>query len=314
MATYSVTAMVKPSLDELRVFANHHLHRGAERVFVYHDGPLDDLRAAGLDVEAWAGQGVEVIAIDAGFLARNGAPADADFARRREVCHADAVRRCDSSWLFICDEDEFLGGGDVSRALDTVPDDLDSVFLHMGEAVWAPGDDLSRPFGSRHLRMSIGNARTARIIARLVYGRHAPLFRHGMLGHNLSKQFVRVAAEFDHIDTHRCVRNGEVVSRSAFLVSPEMAGIILMHFDAIGFERWQRKFLSRRIDPSINAAVESPRLRQEALTVEAVNRGEAAARRLFEELYGLSGWQARLLSRLGKLRRIDDPTAVPQMV
>lgn len=298
------------------MFIDHHLGCGAEQLLIFNDGPIDQLVQAGLDPAALMARGVLLVALDDAFWRGEPGGRPADFITRRILVHARGKALCRSDWVFICDEDEFLlAATPVQAALDLIPDGVDSVVLPMAEAVWGPGDDFARPFGSTWFRQPYENPTDWRHDRYRLYGPLAPLFKRGVVGHERSKQFVRTRASFDEVDTHRCYRGGKDVSVMAETLGGPIAAINMLHFDAIGYDRWVRKFESRVADPSINKRALRFRQRQASLIPRLVRLGRLPAMLLFRGLYGISRRQKRLLERRGLIfqsRTLESVTAPVQ--
>lgn len=313
MASFSVLAMVKARPEELRAFIAHYRAHGAERLLIYNDGPIDALVAAGLEPAALAAQGVALVALDDAFWAAAGKARPADFIARRTEVHRIGKAACPSEWLFICDEDEFLRAErPVGALLERIPGDVDAVILAMAEAVWGPGDDLTVPFGSTWFRRPFPSFRVWNRQRLALYGPFAILFVRGLAGHDMSKQFVRAAAEFDELGTHRCLRGGKVVSVPGAEIGLGADAIEMLHFDAIGYERWSRKFRSRVSDPTMNRLALGHRRRQSWLVPRALGLGRWAAWRVFRLLYRLSPRQIRYLERRGLVYRHAAFAAPPE--
>lgn len=308
MTRFAILAMIKPQAAELRLFVEHHLACGAAQILLFHDGPIDTLVADGINPDALAERGVDLVALDDAFWAARAIDRPGDFITRRTLVHRLGIARCRTEWVFICDEDEFLHApGPIDTALAAVPDDVDSIVLPLGEAAWGPGDPFPQPFASTWFRMPYppsamdqwGRDRF------LLYGPWALLISKGVVSHALSKQFLRVNAKFDLVDTHRSFRDGREVSVRAADLGGPIAEVKMLHFDAIGYRRWLRKWQGRRLDPTMNSRAQRVRRRQEKLIFRAVRSGDWAARRVFRLLYGLNRRQARLLERRGQIFRAE---------
>lgn len=306
MASFAVVAMVKPDPFELRLFIDHYLGCGASQLLIYNDGPIDHLVTGGLVPEDLARQGVTLVALDDAFWADEPGGRPVDFIERRVAVHAHGKAHCTADWLFICDEDEFLlSEVPIHAALDEIPEGTDSVVVPLGEAAWGPGDDLDQPFGSTWFRLPYVGKDQAEWKADKfrIYGPAALLISQGVVSHALSKQFVRSAAEFELVDTHRSYRDGKNVSVEAGGLGGAMARIVLLHFDAIGYDRWLRKWAGRKADPTMNRSARPVRRRQAQLIPRAVGLGPRTGRALFRVLYGLTKRQTRMLQARGRVFR-----------
>ena len=214
------------------------------------------------------------------------------------------MRRCESPWLLVVDADEFVvGDRPASEALAAVPDGVDALWLPVAEAVWGPGDDLARDYGSSHFRRPLGRA-LAKAATPALYGRHAPLFRRGVLGHTDGKSFRA---------PRRRLRHGEL--------PPPPPGGAPPWAVPRGRPRppWRRSgwpittpSASSGGGPSGaggsrgEADVPNASMQRRALTASIaaeLDAGEDRARRLFAQLFALSRPQAAALRLIGGLER-----------
>jgi len=295
LPTFSVTAMMRESLDVVQRFLDYYRALGAETIFVYFDGSIDSL--GGLDLTR-----TELIECDDAFwhATSGGRPQTLDAALW--ATHARSARLHNSDWLFVTDADEFLTGGSIRAMLARVPGEIEALRIRNVEAVWGPGDDIARPFASTHFRKPVPK-KLFSLLARPLYGKAAPFFHRGLVGHSEGKHFLRRGAAFTEIQSHDSFRDGRRLGRWAHDVVPEAEGMVVLHFDAVGFERWREKW-RRRFSREMPSDQMSPKRAAQLPRIEAaVSAGDAEAMRLFREFYGLSPWQKTALNLIGGLER-----------
>ena len=290
---YSVASLVREPADVLSRFLRFHLATDAERILLFVDGELPEgvLRDPRLEVQI----------CDAAFweaLVPGGRTHD--IIAVQEAVFTEALRRCETPWMLVVDADEFvLGDRPAAQALAGVPSGVDAVTLPVAEAVWGPGDDLTEPYGSTHFRRPLGRV-AAKAATPVLYGRHAPLFRRGLLGHTDGKSFVRKGGAFDVVGCHTPKRGGVPVGAVA---EGTMGAFRVAHYDAIGFERWRHKW-RRRLSGRADVPNASPQRRRLTASIAAeLDAGEESARRLFAQLFGLTRAQALALAAIGGLER-----------
>lgn len=296
MASFSTVSLIRETPAVLLRFAGHYLAAGADEVMLYWDGddPPEVLRTPGLSL----------VACDPAFWAAlGGRPAGLE--ARQAAVYGVAMARCASDWLLVCDADEFVfGDRPLAAWLDLIPSGEDAVRLPVAEAVWGPGDDPARDWGSTHFRTVWPSEKLWRLLGRPIYGEVAGFMRRGLLGHIEGKQVLRAGRRYSAIRNMAAERDGQRLGRPAASVAPALTGQWLGHFDAIGFERWREKW-RRRIERETLAENMSPgRNAQMALVADrlASGRGEA----LFAAFYGLSRGQVAALRGLGRCFRRPD--------
>jgi hypothetical protein len=299
MASFSVVSLMKETPDVIARFARHYHRIGAERIHVYVDGPL----APDLDPAALAEWGVELTACDAAFWEAEGIERPDTIQTRQSEIYQLAQRRCRSDWLFVCDADEFiLDRIPVPDFLDRIPRDVISVRIPPAEAVWGPGEPVGTPFGSTWFRRPVPGRR----LAARAYGPWAGLLQNGLAGYKAGKQFVRSDARFDLIHLHVSKVDGRKVSPWARQIDPALAAVEVAHYEAIGFERWRRKFARRLGDSPVAIRRRSPHRRRQQAAFRICSRlGPWALRLLFARLYRLDARQLRVLEARGLAFRTD---------
>lgn len=313
MASFSVFVLMKETAAVMMRFAEYYHRIGAARILLYNDGPLEaELRAA-LDMARLEACGVTLIACDADFwAAAPGGVRPADIQDRQRVIYLQAQKLCTSDWALVCDADEFvIDRIPVGDFLARLPGTVTSVAIDPAEAVWGPGEDIDRAFGSTWFRRpDIAASRFEKrwqLRSLWLYGPLGILFRSGILSHAVGKQFLRVDARFDVIDLHFSMRDGVTQTVRARDIDPDLAQVELAHFDAISYERWHEKS-RRRVTGDTRTAMmrRSGRRRLQLRIFKACYRlGPWATRWFYRRLYTLTPRQARLLQRRDLAFRMD---------
>lgn len=296
--TFAVVAMMREDPSIIRRFVDFYSTAGAERIEIFHDGPLP--ARASLE-----GPGVTITECDAAFWqALCGGPRPAVHEQAQAAIYNATWKTCESDWLLVVDADEFVFGPiPIREMLKAIPPEVEAIRIPTAEAVWGPGDDIDAEFGCTYFRTPI--RRGARLVQRLVYGDLAPLFHMGLLGHNAGKHFVRRAARIDSVRLHNSLKDGQGIGKWAATLTPKGKGFLLAHFDAIGIERWREKW-RRRLTGEIKAKdMSSQRRAQMRVIGQGIADGEAALRRTFARLNGLTPWQCFLLRQIGAVTQVN---------
>ena len=313
MAGFSVVAMMRETPDVVQRFVDYYEALGATEVFVYFNGPAEELPPI---------CGATRTNLDAAFWARNPDITLETIEDRMRVCYRDCLPRCRTPWLLVVDADEFVfADRPLTALLDSVPESVDAISFPTAEAVWGPGDDPDQPFGSTYFRTKWPSELQWRLLRRPIYGAVSSVMRWGVLGHVAGKHMLRTDRPHISIGGHRSMRGTESVTRPAASASKAFANAYVAHFDAIGLDRWERKWRGR-IEKEVVAGGLS-RLRQEQMEMVAAALKSGRTRALFRSFYGLSRGQSLVLSGLGHVFRREhffdraadyaaEPVRVPQ--
>jgi Glycosyl transferase family 2 len=313
MAGFSVVAMMRETPDVVQRFVDYYEALGATEVFVYFNGPAEELPPI---------RGATRTNLDAAFWARNPDITLETIEDRMRVCYRDCLPRCRTPWLLVVDADEFVfADRPLTALLDGVPESVDAISFPTAEAVWGPGDDPDQPFGSTYFRTKWPSELQWRLLRRPIYGAVSSVMRWGVLGHVAGKHMVRTDRQDISIGCHRSMRGTESVTQPAAGASKAFAHAYVAHFDAIGLDRWERKWRGR-IEKEVVAGGLS-RMRQEQMEMVAAALKSGRTRALFRSFYGLSRGQSLVLSGLGHVFRREhffdraadyaaEPVRVPQ--
>ena len=291
--------MMRETPDVIRRFAAFYRAAGAERILVYYDGALDDRGGMVPDdvvlTECTAEFWKETCVV--------GRPDHLEAAQGKVYSHA--ARTNTSDWLLVVDADEFLVGGSIRSMLSRVPDEIEALRIRNVEAAWGPGDDITRPFASTDFRKPLPKKLFA-LLSWPLYGGLTPFFHRGLVGHSEGKHFVRREARGCEIQCHDSFRDGRRLGRWAHDVVSGAERMVVLHFDAISFERWREKW-RRRFSGEAPANMMSPKRAAQLHRVEAaVTAGKMEALQLFRAFYGLTPWQRAILSLVGRIERHRD--------
>lgn len=301
MPTFSVAAMVRETAGVLARFAAHYTELGAAQVRLFYDGTAEEADTAGR-AALERDPRVVVTVCDAAFWEERGGRPDL-IRDRQSRLSALALEQAEADWLLICDADEFVAAGmPMTDFLAALPaEGADSVVISPAESFWLEGEDYCTPFTASHFRRVCHNRLLWPLIALGTYGRRAPLFRRGVLGHAAGKQFLRRGSRFDLIRVHNAWRGGRAVSVWARRIDPALGAVELAHFDAVSLAGWDAKFARNAAEPNPAwmQGKTAARRRQFQAYAAAASRGPEALEALFRDLYVLSPRQHRLLARQG---------------
>jgi hypothetical protein len=299
--SFMVVAMMREEPSIIMRFIEFYLRSGAEQILIYFDGILSD-RGNVLKPDQHK---VQIIECTSEFWRTNcnGRPDSLEGAQI--IIYSIAHSRCRCDWLLIVDSDEFVAGPRSIRSLlSSVPDGIDSIRIRTAEAIWGPGDDVSVEFGSSYFRTALPR-RGAELLSRILYGKYAPLFRFGMLGHTAGKHFLRRKARVDQIGIHLSRLRGQSIGVWAHELSPNNLQYVVAHFDAISFDRWCEKWRRRIASETIAEDMASQRIAQMKLIKGTSASGEDWLWKMFRILNSISRWQYVILVLLGTVMRID---------
>ncbi|WP_424941648.1 glycosyltransferase family 2 protein [Aliiroseovarius sp. S253] len=294
--------MVRETLPVLQRFVEHHQRVGAEHVFLYFDGTEEETRPIR---EAFAGDSsVSVDCCDSNYWDKMyPGKEQIDLGDKQIGAFRDGLTRNTSDWILICDADEFVVSDEpLGVALAQLPEDFKGVRIRNTEAVWGPGGDIHNEFSCEYERHPfptgyLGNT----LLPILVYGRDWFMIRRGVTGYKEGKHLLRKGMIPEELTSHSSVFGGK---RVRFMPPGIARGINLriVHFDAIGYERWETKWATRISGRTIPRTKAPMRLKQWALIEEALSAGRGES--LFRRMSALNFWQAFVLNRLGLLTRI----------
>lgn len=296
MARFDVVALVLAPPEHIRVFCEHYLAQGAERIRLYLDAdiPTPPLSSA-----------VEVTICDDTFWRAHGGRRPNSIDDRQTVLYAQAYQATGADWLLVVDVDELIHGeAVVPEVLASAPAGAASLIFPSAEAVYGPGDRLGEAYGQSLLRLPYGRPLSS-LLPPLIYGSAGGAFTRGLLGHAMGKHAVRTGLPAILVDIHESKRDG-VALPAARARDARGRTVRLAHYDAIGIDHWRDKW-DRRVQSGDTGAV--GRKRRGQLQTYAQRRAVNEEAELFRAFYALNTTQVLALRGIGRL--IDNRTPVP---
>jgi hypothetical protein len=288
MTDYAVISMIKPELMELEQFVRHHLAAGASEMILMHDGSTDHLVREGFDPEAWARQGVTLVAMDDRFWADNLGYVPDTFRERRSFATGFARNLCTKEWFLFVDEDEFLIDRiKIRDILPLLPRNVDAVLIRVAEAVWGPGEPLGEAYRSTWFRRPFPNRQRWKKHRSRTHGLFWPFFLKGLTGYVHGKQLVRNTAVFESVNAHTCIRYGVNVTVPIGNIDERFDQLEIALFDAISYARWKRKMDARHEDVSFKDISRIHRSRQTQFASVYFRGRPRLQRALFKGLYSV---------------------------
>ena len=299
--SFTVVALMREEPFIVNRFIEFYLRSGANEVQIYFDGILSD-RGSVLNL---GHPRVKFIECTDAFWQANCGTRPESLELAQVAIYNIALSLCSCDWMLIVDSDEFVNGPRSIRSLlSSVPEGIDSVRIQTAEAVWGPGDDITLEFGSSHFRTALPRFGTG-LLTKLLYGRYAPLFRAGMLGHTAGKHFLRRDARIDQVGIHFSNLRGQAIGVWAHQLSSDGAQFVVAHFDAIGFDRWTDKWSRRIANETVVTGMSDQRIAQMKIFMEAMTSGEDSLWNVFRAFHSINRWQYLLLTVLARVVRAE---------
>ncbi len=304
MASFSVVAIVKEDESILRQFCNEYIRLGAKEIFVYYDGPTEEI---GKDGFFDRNDAISLVACDTAFWENHSGERPGRLRDRQVAVYQIAYSRCQSDWLLVCDADEFiLADMPLGLWLDRVPAAVDSVNFPTAEAVWGPGQAIDVPFETNLFRLPFKDQRQWKRSRLFLYGPIGRVMDKGLASHSHGKSITRTGLRDITVGTHEAERDGKECSVLVSELGLDCPMVYLAHFDAISFQRWQVKFERRAPKFKEDGGTGSKkRKRQARLANFAAALGALPSRMVFRSLYCLSKRQEKQLSRQDLLIKSD---------
>lgn len=311
---FSIAAIVLETPEVLRRWCGYHFALGAERAYLYHDGPEEGADPGLRAMAAGFGDRVVLTFCDEAFWRDGGAfeARPSGYMQRQLHVLKRAHEANASDWLLLSDPDEYIvtGGALPGAWLAALPPGVHSAMVPPAEAIWGPEDRISDPFGASWFRRPQVADRRSLLVSLAVYGPLGVFFEHGMLSHVKGKQFLRRGIRFSLIQPHFADIEGKRVSRY-FADLPGMPGgrIELLHYESGGYVRWRDKYLGRLSDPRESMRY-LPRRRQVHIYVTGWAIRAGLGRVVYRMLYGANRLQLAIMRRRGwvfRARPFDQP-------
>jgi glycosyl transferase family 2 len=334
-----IATLLRTSRQETIQFVNYHLNLGINHIYLFFDDPEDE--AIG---ELSDRPGVSCMAcsedywreLAEAFPQKYPLQKLIDQNVRMELASIAALRlarEAGHAWLILMDSDELLYlGQPLKRVFETAGQDVDVLRFAPLEGVppkYPSGNlfletnlfKLDRPaavmWGASPSVQDLATRIVAgwatfiisarKLLARLLGCGKA--FHYGYFkGHLLGKSAVRLSAPIISMKPH--LPNVPAGTQLRACISPQA---FVLHFDCRGFYAWKRKWEWRSKNPQLihSTALSARREKQRVRFVELYQQGdEAGIEHFYDELYGLSPYQIRILKALGLLReiRLSEPS------
>lgn len=301
--SFSICSLVRETLPVLERFVEHHQRAGVEHVFLFFDGTVDETRQ--IQDAFQDNDTVSITCCDSTFWTQiYPNKARIDLGDKQYAAFYRGIDLNTSDWLLFCDADEYVvADRPLGVALAKLPKSWSGVRLQNTEAVWGPKDNIHEDFGCSYERNSFPNGFRGRtLLPLLVYGRSWLLIRRGMTGYTTGKHLLRAGVVPEKMTSHFSRVNGKRVRFIPKRIQREF-NLRIVHFDAIGFERWKAKWESRILGQAIPRTRSMARKRQWAKIAAAFETGAEA--KLFRRINSLNRWQQFVLVQLGLLGRIE---------
>jgi hypothetical protein len=305
---YSVGCIVRENRHVLARFIDYYLGLGADCIIIFYDGSPDELPVD--FVKSLDTTRVKLTFCDDAYWEKRIGFTTKVLHEKQTPTFFDIQSLCESTWLFITDADEFLIQYiPVKKMLARVSSGVDSFNISPVEAVWGPGDDLNKPFGSTWFRSPFDEGSFVwSLISPLLYGSIKKCFTRNHLGHTSGKHFIRSTAEFDLIGSHRSMRGDISVSIPLSELFPGEKTLEIAHFDAISYSHWREKFGQR-----ISGEVLIPRMRgarrRQLLLIEKsfknTSQSDLVTHRLFTRFYSLGCFKLAILRLFKKSFKLE---------
>lgn len=300
MESWAVACTLKEPVETVKAFVAHYLSLGAKEIHLFFDDPRDPA----FEAVAWLPQ-VFATRCDAQHWETR-EKGRSDDHRKRQVHNVNlAYAKCSATWLAHFDADEFLiCDGPVDEMLAAAHGAAPIVQIRPVERVFREAPQGDAPSFEGPFRKLCDKSFAHGLLIGSTYGDRAPLFRRGILSHIVGKPFVRTGKNDMQIglhEVHRPNKDNKVITNRVY---PENA--ILLHFDAVSYECWLRKFRKRAYDEEYLETKKGPRLRQFQLFREVEEaEGEIGLRKLFADLYVLTEERATAMTSHGLLLEYD---------
>lgn len=301
--SFGTVTTCRENPKQVREFVNYHLNLGAACMVVYFDDPED----AAMKLFDNEPRVICRACTDAHWQLMGGLPISVTEAVNRNIEDgASLLRERGVSWIAPIDADELLySDAPIAESLASVESTVDVLSANPMEAVQHRGMREALEFRSYYFREFTPTLLPAQEKASKQYMAGVNEFGDsGCFGHIRGKSLFRATAQIDRYGSHR-PRNSKKGLR--MIVSEK---IVLLHFDAINYASWERKWISRATGESVHSTISERRWRQHnhiKQTLDAGGRG--AMSRLFRQWHFYSPAAVAALQRAGLLRKIMIPAS-----
>lgn len=285
--SWGVCGTVNEPAQVLELFVRHYKAVGASEIILFFDEPDEALMAR---LAKTAG----VICLPSRHLLEAPQP-DLTHEQKQNANYAHAVNNLfHIDWCGHVDADEFLmpvrNPLAFSDYLAGLAPKVHAVKIAPAEAIFTVSDDITKAFSARWVRLPKKFSDDVKPNPlQAVYSKRAfSLLEHGLAGHISGKTFIRRMARFEKISLHKALPTDGVVQN---LNGQPFA---IVHFDAISYPDWSRKWRRRTDKLVFMNAMSNNRLDQFS-QFQACEKNEDKERRLFEDLFVLKRNKLALL-------------------
>lgn len=305
MASFSVCLMAREPAEVIRRFVSYYHGIGAERIFVYLDGVPEAGEASEIE-EVAAKPYVSLSFCDEVFWSDALGAQERFLTTKLSHIFRTCIAHNGSDWLLFCDADEFLATDrSVSEILDLVPPSVPGIRIHNTEAIWGPEDNIHGLFDCGYERR--GFSRWGKFfLSPLTYGRAWIALKRGTSGHVEGKHMLRRGVEPEKMGSHFSTVNGAPVPYLHEL-KPELSETRIVHYDAMGYERWLSKWLMRINRTTVSNTMSKSRLHLLREIQASVDNG--TSEQAFRRYNALNRWQLFVLKVLGLVKPLDKSKA-----
>lgn len=313
MVTFAIICLANEDDTILQTFLAHYLGMGATEIALFVDRAEDGMPVSLEHFSAQQRDRILLTYCDDGYWGAMGTPRPAMLEDRQRAVFNAYFRQCKQDWLLVCDADEFLvSPAPLAEVLEHVPEEVSSVTFPPVEAVWGPGDDIDTAYGNSWFRAPFSDAAAWRRESPGIYGCERFLMSgRGAVGHDDGKSMTRTNGDASRLNLHWATVGKKIVSVPSRQVGAPLTSVCLVHFDAINFSRWRRKFRRRGGWRGINGGRGSKRRVRQRRVVNFANLlGPNAGRIVFRRFYCLTARQLALLQKqdlVQQLQLFDPP-------
>lgn len=283
-ADLSLALLTNADLDILRTYIRVQLGLGASKLFIYYDGKLPRGKIAELQRDPR----VSVRNMQDTFEQQN----VKGVVHKQRFVYDHAYGQCETSWLGICDVDEFIIADEpLADFLDRVPEAQVMVRAVSNEVVWTERANVDLPFSGRLARSALNPDVSGTLIADL-YGEYQDFYsEYGLISHYQGKYLIRTGLDI-HVQVHR------VTPVELNISEAEAECLTLVHHDAISFGHWVNKMALKKAK---RTRVIQSRRHQLGHLGETDDRGR---RKFFDQLFRLNHRSMDVLDRQGTLSKL----------
>lgn len=300
--SFGTVTTCRETPKQIREFVNYHLNAGASCIVLYFDDPDDPaipqfqnesrVLCRPCDEPHWNS-----------ILGRR--PLSIEEAQISNLKEGSSILRAKGvSWIASIDSDELLySAKSIAASLAAAKSDHDVITARPVEAIqhWFMPRKLE--FRSRYFRVQRTDADApAKPVHRRLIGKRENFVKGRLFGHMHGKSVFRAGLPVDEYRLHR------VGASTLTLTELSTDDLILLHFDAMTYASWERKWIRRLSGDTVVLKASKWRRRQEKRIRQVFSSdGRRGLKRLFREWHSYSPIALLRLSRQGLLRKVSIP-------